>query len=106
MGPEEPAAGYLTITNTSTQEDALIGASTSAAASVEIHQPVGDGTTTEEVGSVRIPAGISHVTFLPGSNSLVLRGVREALPMGGIVLPTLTFEHIGDITVRAVVRPG
>ena len=38
VGPERPAAGYLTITNPCVDADALLGASSPVAASVQIHQ--------------------------------------------------------------------
>ena len=109
MGPDRPAAGYLTITNTSTQEDALIGVSSPIATSVEIHETMADDSGMmgmQPVTSLRIPGSLAIVKLEPGGYHLMLIGVADMPAVGENVELTLTFEHIGDLVVQAEVRAG
>jgi hypothetical protein len=108
MGPDRPAGGYLTITGASGGTDALVGAASPVAASVEIHETVADASgmaAMHPVERIEIPAGGS-VALEPGGYHLMLMGVTDELVPGETVELSLTFETAGDVTVKAEIRPG
>lgn len=96
---------YLTVANTGDSKDTLLGISSDAAGSVELHRTeIKDNVASmREVGTVEIPAH-GEVRFDPGSYHLVLANVRHALVPGDTVDLTLTFKGAGAIRVRAEVR--
>jgi copper(I)-binding protein len=106
------AAAYATITNTGTTADALVGASSPAAASVEVHETMAMGSPSassggmmgmQPVARVEIPAGGS-LQLKPGSYHVMLIGLARDLTVGDTIDLTLTFEKAGPITVKAQVR--
>jgi copper(I)-binding protein len=100
-------AVFLTIENTTTGDDALIGASSPAADSVELHRSAmsDDGVMSmTPVRAVPIPAGGTAV-LKPGSYHLMLFGLAEPLLAGGSINVTLLFEHTPPRMVSAPVRP-
>jgi periplasmic copper chaperone A len=98
--PKAPtAAGYLTITNTGSEPDHLIAASTPAAGKGEIHiMEVNAGVMTMHPveGGIEIPAGGS-VTLAPGGYHLMFIGLKDALKEGGKMPVTLKFEKAGTV---------
>lgn len=105
-------AAYATITNAGGTADALIGASSPAAATVEIHETVSMGSPDasggammgmQPVARVEIPAGES-LQLRPGSYHVMLIGLVKDLKAGDTIDLTLTFEKAGPITVKAPVR--
>ena len=107
MGADRPAAGYLTITG-SVAADALIGASSPIAASVEVHESMlgADGAMgMHEVERIEIPAGAT-VRLEPGGYHLMLMGVTDLPAIGELVEITLTFGNAGDVVIQAEVRAG
>lgn len=102
------AALYFAVQNNTDRVDALEGASSEAAASVEIHE-----TTTGDDGtmgmrpvdaSLQVPAGGS-LTFEPGGLHLMLVDV-DRLQVGDEVQVTLTWQNAGEMTIEAeVVEP-
>lgn len=108
MGSDQPAAAYLTITNSSGQADALLGASATGAMSVEIHQTSTDAsgmTGMSPISRLEIPAG-GTVTLAPGGTHLMIMGLAAPLEVGGTLELRLVFERGGTVVVRAEVRQG
>jgi copper(I)-binding protein len=107
-------AAYATVTNAGTAADALVGASSPSAASVEVHETMAVGSPDaagggmmgmQPVARVEIPAGGS-LRLMPGSYHLMLIGLLRDLKVGDSIDLTLTFEKAGAITVTAQVRAG
>jgi len=122
-------AAYMTIENTGSTADALIGASSPAATTVEVHEtvamapsaapsggmggmesaaPSGSGMSGGMVGMqpvarLEIPAGAT-VELKPGSYHVMLIGLTGELAVGSTIEITLRFEKAGPLTVRAEVR--
>jgi len=105
-------AAYATITNAGSAADSLIGASSPAAATVEVHETVVMGSPDasgggmmgmQPVARVEIPAGGS-LQLKPGSYHVMLIGLVKDLKAGDTIDLTLKFERAGAITVKAQVR--
>lgn len=79
----------MTLTNDGGEDDALVQASSPAAASVDITGP--SGTTA------RLP--LPRLGTTGGTAGLVLRGVKESLRSGSTISITLRFERNGEITM-------
>jgi copper(I)-binding protein len=99
-----PAAGYLVIRN-SGSEDRLIGAATDLAAQVEMHQTAASGGMMQmaPVKFIAIPAG-GQAELKPGGYHLMLIGLKRALKAGEQATLNLTFEKAGLLFVAAQVR--
>lgn len=107
MGPDRPAAGYLVITSTG-GADALIGASSPSAMTVEIHETTaGESGMTgmRPVERIEIPAGGS-ATLAPGGYHLMLMQPKADIVLGATVELHLEFEGAGEVVVQAEVRGG
>ncbi len=104
-GVAVPVAAYLAIANSGGAEDALVGASSPVAQTVEIHDT---GTMNGMTGMTpmdRVPmAPGSTVTMAPGGMHLMLIGLTRPLALGDTIELDLAFEHAGRITVQATVR--
>jgi hypothetical protein len=110
-------AAYMTIENTGSAADALIGASSPAATTAEVHETVVMGSPApgasadggmmgmQPVKRLEIPAG-GTVELKPGSYHIMLIGLKQDLKVGDSVEITLTFEKVGEIKVTATVREG
>ncbi len=125
-------AVYMTITNTGTADDALVGAAVdpSVAATVELHETVesegGDSMSTttttamdsemttttgtgggmmtmQPVDEIPVPAG-ETVSLEPGGYHVMLLELAEPLEVGTTITVTLTFEQSGPVEVTAEVR--
>ena len=121
---------YAVVKNTGTAADALIGAESSVAATVEVHEtymmeatpaasdggmhmgsPKASGGTNMGSGAmgmrpiarVEVPAGGS-LELKPGSYHVMLIGLKQELKAGEKITVTLVFEKAGKITVEAEVR--
>jgi periplasmic copper chaperone A len=126
--PMAAAAGaaYMTIQNTGTAADALIGASSPAATTVEVHETVvmgspapapsdgmgspmpsasGDGGMMgmRPIARLEIPAG-GTVELKPGSYHIMLIGLTQELKVGDKIEITLKFEKAPEVKVTAEVR--
>ena len=102
------SAAYLTIENSGSEPDRLVGASSPAAKTVEIHEMVDDGGTMRMrplADGLAIPANAT-TTLEPGGYHIMLIGLVEDLTEGDIYDLTLTFEHAGDVTVQVPVGSG
>ena len=103
------SAAYLTISNGSEADDALVDVSApDVATSVSLHE-----TTTGDDGmtgmyhtpSIAVPAG-GTVALEPGGYHVMLEGLQRNLVAGETVRIVLTFERAGPLTVDALVRAG
>ncbi len=108
-------AAYLTIENPGSAADALVGASSPAAKTVEVHETVQMGSPApgasadggmmgmQPIARLEIPAG-GTVELKPGSYHLMLIDLNEDLVAGSTIEITLTFEKAAPLTVTAEVR--
>ena len=100
------AGGYMTIINTGTAPDRLVGGSTPMAGKFEIHQMAMD----DGVMKMRpLPNGIEikpgqTVEFKPGSNHLMFVGLKQPFEQGRRVKGTLVFEKAGTVEVEYAVE--
>ena len=108
MGMDRAAAAYLAIANEGDEGDVLLGASSPAAATVEVHETTMDSDgamVMQPVGPLEIPAG-ETVRLEPGGYHIMLIELTGELTVGDEIEITLSFELAGDITVSAEVREG
>ena len=106
MSMDTAGAAYLTITNGTGQDDALIGVSTPAATSPEIHETTAAGSGMmgmHPVDRIAIPAG-QTVKLEPGGYHIMLIGLTGELKAGTTIQLTLKFEKAGEVKVTAEVR--
>ncbi|TCZ63077.1 copper chaperone PCu(A)C [Roseicella aquatilis] len=98
-------AGFLTLRNTGSTPDRLVGASSPAARTTELHTHIREGEVMRmrPVPAIEIPAG-QAVTLQPGGLHLMLIGLQQALDQGGSVPVTLRFERAGEVTVQLAVQ--
>ena len=107
-GMDQPAAGYLVITNASAQADALLRVTSPAATSVELHETTTDSsgmTGMHPVERLEVAAGAT-VKLEPGGYHLMLMGLGDAVKVGDSIELDLVFEHAGTVAVQAQVRAG
>lgn len=93
--------GYLTIENRSATPDRLLGGTSEAVETVQIHQMTMEGDVMKmgrAEGGLEIPAG-EAVTLAPGGYHLMMIGLRNPLVEGECVEVTLQFEQAGDVSV-------
>jgi len=94
--------GYLTITNTGTAPDRLIGGATDVSKGFEIHEMSMDKGVMKMrlmAGGLEIKPG-ETVTFKPSGYHLMFTGLKSQLTKGGHVDATLKFEKAGDVKVQ------
>lgn len=96
---------FMIIRNNDSQPDSLIGAESSAARVVEIHQTTmtGDVMRMQQVESLEIPAG-GEVLLQPGGYHIMLIDLQQNLTPGGIIEITLVFQQAGPVTVAVEVQ--
>lgn len=95
-------AGYMTITNTGTSAERLVGATTEATDKVELHDMATENgmmTMTPVADGIEIPAGES-VTLGPGGLHIMFIGPRAPFKEGECVEVVLAFEHAGTLAVQ------
>ena len=92
---------YLSITNRGESADTLIGASSPAAAKIELHQTsFADGMARmRPLSEVGIPPGAT-VQIEPGGIHLMLVDLVSALERGTSVPLVLEFRRAGKVTVQ------
>jgi copper(I)-binding protein len=100
------AAGYATITNHGVSSDRLTGASTSVAASADMHQmSMAGGVMRMRAISGGLPIAASgSVKFAPNGNHLMLVGLKGPLRAGAHVKVMLKFQRAGAVAADFVVR--
>ena len=101
----EVAAGYLEVRNTGKEADRIIGASTPAAARVELHTTALEGGVMKmrEVKTFEVPAK-KRLELKSGGSHLMLVGLRKPFVKGQRIPLTLHFERGGDLHVELVVH--
>ena len=95
------AVGYLTIRNSGNTPDRLTSASTEVSEKTSAHAMAMNGNTMEMRpmdDGVLVPAH-GTVAFEPGSNHLMLEGLRRPLKKGETFSATLTFDKAGALPV-------
>lgn len=100
------SAAYMMLTNFTGKDVALIGASSDAAAAVEIHlSSMGaDGMMKmEQQESVAVPAG-KALELKPGSYHVMFIGLTKDLAVGDEVTLTLHFDGYDDLTLTVPVQ--
>ncbi len=99
------SAAYLTLTNVGNEADALVGASSEAAKSVELHRmTMTNGTMKmEHVPEITLPAG-GKAELAPGGLHMMLFGLEHALEAGDHLQITLKFRRAQPLIVDFEVR--
>lgn len=104
--PNAPVgAGYLTITNNGTADDALVSAKSPVAGMTQIHEMKMEGDVMKMTAlpdGLVIPAGQS-VTLAPGGLHIMFMDLKEPLVEGAMVPVTLTFATAGTIDIELAV---
>ena len=99
-------AGYMTITNTGTTPDRLVGGTANVAATFEVHEM----TMENNVMRMRsLPRGLDikpgeTVELKPGALHVMLVGLKKPLAAGDRVSATLEFEKAGKVEIEYAVR--
>ncbi|MEN9895742.1 MAG: hypothetical protein RIR97_1594, partial [Pseudomonadota bacterium] len=95
-------AGFLTITNTGTDDDRLTSVSTPIAGEGQIHEMAMEGEVMKMrqlKDGIAIPAGAT-VELKRGGLHLMFMQLKEPMKEGGMVKATLTFEKAGTVDVE------
>lgn len=97
--------GYATIVNGGTSADRLVGASSPAAARMEVHEMKMEGSVMKmrEVKGIDLPAG-GKVELKPGGYHLMFMELKQPLKEGSKVPVTLKFEKAGEVKVELDVQ--
>lgn len=97
--------GYMTITNTGDDDDALIGVKADFPR-VMIHQTVEEDGIAKmnHVDRIDIPAG-EAVELTPGGFHVMFMGLDAPLEAGAKIPATLIFENAGEVEVTFNVEP-
>lgn len=98
-------AVFGTITNNSSQDITLVGASTDVANVVEIHEMVmsgGEMVMQQKEGGLVIPAGETAV-LEPGGNHVMLMDLASDVVAGDKISVTFDLEGADDVTIEGIV---
>ncbi len=92
------AGGYMTIRNKGSAPDRLVGASSPAAARVELHVHIKEGEVVRmrEVAGFDVPAG-GAFELKPGGAHLMFMQIKRPFKEGEKVRVKLKFERAGEI---------
>jgi len=97
----ETAAVYLTIHNHSASDDELIGATTTAADAVEIHESKMENDIMQMSMLTSVPiAADEEIVFMPGRFHIMLVNIEEELVLGEHIGLILHFKNHEDIVVE------
>ena len=104
LGANRNTAAYVTLMNTGSTVDRLIGGSLPGADKLEVHNSImEDGVMRmRRQDGIDIPAAGS-VTLMPGGFHIMVFDLEAPLKSGDTVSLTLHFENAGDLTVKAPV---
>lgn len=100
------AAAYVTLTNRGSAPDRLLGGSTPAARTLQIHEmSMANGVMhmAEVKGGAAIAPGAS-LKLQPGGWHIMLIGLKAPLKAGASVAVSLRFEKAGTVTVTLPVK--
>jgi hypothetical protein len=98
--------GYATIANESAEPDTLLGGSSDAAGSVEVHETTIDDkgvASMKKLDAVEIKPGQS-IELKPAGMHLMFIGLKQPLAEGGVLKAKLKFKNAGDVDVDFAVR--
>ena len=98
--------GYMKITNNGTGDDVLLGGSSDAAGSVEVHETTIDDkgvASMHKLDAVAIKAGQS-IELKPAGMHAMFIGLKEPLTEGGVLKATLKFKNAGNVDVDYAVK--
>jgi periplasmic copper chaperone A len=101
-GGAKVGGGYLTITNTGTTPDRLLGGSLAQAGRFEMHEMKMDGGTMqmrEVKGGLEIGPG-QKVEFKPGGYHIMFMDLRSPFKQGDKLKAQLRFEKAGTVDVE------
>ena len=101
------AVGYMALSNHGTAPDALVGATSPLAASVEIHATsIANGVMSmQQQKRVALPPK-GGAAFAPGAYHLMFMGITRTLKAGDILPATLTFASGAKLKVAFAVSVG
>src|SRR5215210_4050667 len=100
------AGGGVTISNTGSAPDHLLGGTASGAARIEVHVTSDEGGTTQMrpvEGGVEIKPG-ETIRLAPGGRHLMFVGLQQSLSEGEQVEGTLQFKNAGTVPVKFEVQ--
>jgi copper(I)-binding protein len=102
-----PVAGaFMTIRNTGTAPDRLLGGSSPVAAQFEVHSMVMDGGVAKMrpvEGGLELKPG-DTVELKPGGFHVMMMGLKQQLEKGQKIKATLEFEKAGKVEVEYTVE--
>lgn len=98
----------MVLTNTGSEDDTLISASSPACGMIELHESFmkDDGTMGMQMvegGRIVVPAGETVELKVGGLHVMCMQKQQE-FKAGDNYMLTLTFEKSGDITVVAIIK--
>jgi periplasmic copper chaperone A len=99
--------GFMTLTNTGTEPDRLIGGSTEVSGALEIHEIriVNGVAMMRHVNpGIRLKPGAS-VVLKPFSHHLMMMDLKQPLVAGQRIKGVLAFEKAGSVDIEYVVVP-
>jgi copper(I)-binding protein len=100
-GSAKVASGYLTIANTGTAPDRLLGGSADVAAKVDVHEMAENGGVMRMrtlIDGLALPPGVT-ITLAPSGYHLMLNDIKQPLKQGDSVPVRLKFERAGEVAV-------
>jgi copper(I)-binding protein len=98
--------GYMTITNTGSTADRLVGGATNMSSRFEIHEMSMDNGVMKMrplANGIEIKPG-QTVEFKPGSYHVMFVGLKGALEQGQLLKATLEFEKAGKVDVEFTIE--
>ncbi len=98
--------GYMTITNTGTAPDRLIGGATGISSRFELHEMSMDNGVMkmrELAQGLEIKPG-QKVELKPGGYHVMFMGLKEQLMQGQTIKATLQFEKAGKVDVSFAIQ--
>ncbi len=97
-------AAFMVLVNSGSEDDTLIGATSPAAAAVEVHQTTMENDVMKmmPLEVVLIPAQ-GQVEFAPGGYHVMLIGLVEPFVVGDTFEITFVFEKFGEVFVSVEV---
>lgn len=100
--------GYLTIINSGSESDRLVGGATPAAGRVELHEMTMENDVMKMralADGIEIPAG-GTVELKPGGLHVMFLDVKAPFVEGDYVKATLNFEKAGPVEVEFAIGPA
>jgi copper(I)-binding protein len=97
----QTAIGYMTIKNTGSTADRLVGGSIDIADTLQLHaMTMEDGVAKmRELSDVEIKPG-QTIEFKPGGSHVMFVNLKHALSKGDHIGGTLVFEHAGKVKIE------